>query len=576
MAFSQPLSIDIHAPSSTHLQNSIQEALSSRGWADATDSVMAEYVLVLLCNGKTRDQVDAELTELIGGDYDPAFTSWLWAEATRVTTNGEGSNQAIAGSSTARSPPARSSYSSPPRNRREADSYRPAESRYQPRSDDLRRSRSPVARRSQSPRPRDADEGFVPRPADHWQPPEQSRQNQRRNERRRPARELFQSAVSAAISNGSARAGALHSDAMDQGDDSPSTSTTGETASRPPAAPREMRIRGAAPVQAGNSGKELFANSSSSAPQTASLFSRAGIPDPHAQAFVPRGPAAMMKPAQNESPSLAARIDPMIPFNATSSLPDTNPATTSFPSKPTQTSLCRYSLACTNPLCDYSHPCPLAAVAKRKGEIKDDPILTSEGACRFGLQCSKVDCPFSHVSPAVYFISQKQGGAAMSAPAPSDPTQTPCRFADKCSNPSCAFAHYDAQGKIAPSPALTRLLAGEPDVKPPAPTILGGDESIEIDLNGSDSNPQLGPDGKPMALDRALDSQDSSNSSSTRHCKFGARCTRPDCYFTHPPGRKLQNGTAESSSNSRHISDRLSRFNRDGAEEDVERIIPVA
>ena len=42
---------------------------------------MAEYITIMLINKKTPDQITSELTGLIGDDYDPSFTDWLFVEA---------------------------------------------------------------------------------------------------------------------------------------------------------------------------------------------------------------------------------------------------------------------------------------------------------------------------------------------------------------------------------------------------------------------------------------------------------------------------------------------------------------
>lgn len=320
--------------------------------------------------------------------------------------------------------------------------------------------------------------------------------------------------------------------------------------------------------------------------------------------------------------SIFSRIDPMLPNNAPP--PSTTDAsatsTSSFPTAPTQTSLCRYSLGCTNPLCLYSHPSPSAAMRRKAAASigramtasKDDPILTSDRPCRFGIECTNVECGFSHVSPAVLFVTLKNrtaggvggsggaGGAAMVV----DTTSTPCRFANECTNPSCGYAHFDDQGRPAPSPALTKLLRPGAASTTAAST---GDQSVtqddsELEINtemadgeapsaGTEAGGGVGADGKPLALDRALDNSATSSfngaASGKKPCKFGSGCLRADCWFSHPEWRAtptLQQEQQESNGEAGgggklHISDRLSRFDREGDGEDggeVERIIPVA
>ena len=63
------------------IKDVIQRELAVKGWSSAADPVMAEFIIIMLVNSKSADQVTEELTELIGDDYDPEFTTWLFAEA---------------------------------------------------------------------------------------------------------------------------------------------------------------------------------------------------------------------------------------------------------------------------------------------------------------------------------------------------------------------------------------------------------------------------------------------------------------------------------------------------------------
>lgn len=164
----EPLSIDLRQPSSAALQAAIQAALAERGWSDPSDSVMAEYVLVMLANAKRKEQIDAELTELIGSEYNPEFTHWLWTQAAGSSAPEQGSIEVAATSSapdSARSTLADSTESlrqgeAGERQARARDSRSPPSERVR-----YRRSQSPPRRRpSRSPPPR----GFGR--ADHWEP----------------------------------------------------------------------------------------------------------------------------------------------------------------------------------------------------------------------------------------------------------------------------------------------------------------------------------------------------------------------------------------------------------------------
>ncbi|CAH7670869.1 hypothetical protein BY996DRAFT_7313135 [Phakopsora pachyrhizi] len=76
--------IVMQTPAAKQLELAVQRKLAEFSYSTADDVVMAEYVVVMLANSKTPDQITAELTELIGDDmYDPAFTTWLFEEVRR-------------------------------------------------------------------------------------------------------------------------------------------------------------------------------------------------------------------------------------------------------------------------------------------------------------------------------------------------------------------------------------------------------------------------------------------------------------------------------------------------------------
>lgn len=52
-----------------------------RGWTSGPDPVMAEFITIMMINSKSAEQITSELEELVGDDYDPEFTTWLFAEA---------------------------------------------------------------------------------------------------------------------------------------------------------------------------------------------------------------------------------------------------------------------------------------------------------------------------------------------------------------------------------------------------------------------------------------------------------------------------------------------------------------
>ncbi|WVR06954.1 hypothetical protein IAU60_003990 [Kwoniella sp. DSM 27419] len=169
-----------------------------------------------------------------------------------------------------------------------------------------------------------------------------------------------------------------------------------------------------------------------------------------------------------------------------------------IPDKPSSNALCRYSVGCSNSRCPYSHPSPVA-------DEKTGMVL-SEEACENGKGCKDAECVKSHVSPA----------AALGETA--GPSRLLCKY-QNCTNPSCPFRHQDAEGNPIPPPALTaaKAKAAKP---PPAPSSDNEDGEFEVVMSHKG------------LMDGALE-----DSRKEVACRYGERCTRADCKFTHPASR---------------------------------------
>lgn len=239
------------------------------------------------------------------------------------------------------------------------------------------------------------------------------------------------------------------------------------------------------------------------------------MPDPRAAEFIPSG----HPPIQSQESTLFSRLDPMMPNNPLPNPQSSDEAVTNghestFPSQPQDTSLCRYSLGCTNPMCTFSHPSASAVAHSKK--TGNEPLVLKQEPCRFQQSCTNAECSFSHVSPAVTFVTAKamKGGEASTNGGPAA-----CHFQMDCTNAVCTYAHFDpATGQVVPSPA----------------SVKSGDPSSS-------------------KMDQAL--------SDIKACRFGVNCTRKDCHFSHPVEKQL------------HISDRLSRFGEKQGDGEMEVII---
>ncbi|KAG6864497.1 hypothetical protein C0991_009091 [Blastosporella zonata] len=77
----------------TALQQGIQDELMRRGYSPDADPVMAEYITIMVINNKTSSQITTELEDLIGSDFDPSFTEWLFLEASKGVIEADESQQ---------------------------------------------------------------------------------------------------------------------------------------------------------------------------------------------------------------------------------------------------------------------------------------------------------------------------------------------------------------------------------------------------------------------------------------------------------------------------------------------------
>lgn len=113
----------------------------------------------------------------------------------------------------------------------------------------------------------------------------------------------------------------------------------------------------------------------------------------------PRPPAASVPtPAIiAPTPTPAASISPVTSSAAVVPSTSSTPALVRSgfvpPERPQSPTLCKYGLKCTNPVCRYSHPSPVATA--------ESGVVLSNEACENGKNCKDKDCIKAHVSPAV-------------------------------------------------------------------------------------------------------------------------------------------------------------------------------
>ncbi|KAI9459968.1 hypothetical protein HD554DRAFT_2029009 [Boletus coccyginus] len=84
-----PFGLTIGTDRANSLQNAIRDELTKRGFSPDADPVMAEYITIMIINNKTAAQITSELEDLIGADFDPSFTDWLFVEAAKGAPESE-------------------------------------------------------------------------------------------------------------------------------------------------------------------------------------------------------------------------------------------------------------------------------------------------------------------------------------------------------------------------------------------------------------------------------------------------------------------------------------------------------
>ncbi|KAJ9474652.1 hypothetical protein PHBOTO_005088 [Pseudozyma hubeiensis] len=350
---------------------------------------MAEYIVVMLANQKTAEQITAEMKELIGGEYDAGFTEWVWSEAEKWVGGGGGEAETVVGGGGAGSAVERRSA----RQRRSRSPERAV-------ARDQRRIRSPVgARREERRRSRSP----------------QTQSQRRQDVRYRMPRDY--SSHDAWTASTAPRRGTeepfdgeafWRKRAQEKRTNPPPPVYGGARETRNFNAAYDQAVRNSLETHSNeNAHRELFPDSTTSddsppppypASNGISIFGRAGIPDPRAPEFIPSSSSTTLPEASTSAsgqPSIFARIDPMLPNNQPLPPPQPSPPTHSndFPTAPTSTSICRWNLSCTNPVCIYSHASPANA---GPGAGDADALVLSQQNCRYGAECGDRECTRAH------------------------------------------------------------------------------------------------------------------------------------------------------------------------------------
>ncbi|KAL8848534.1 MAG: hypothetical protein Q9221_006423 [Calogaya cf. arnoldii] len=118
-----------------------------------------------------------------------------------------------------------------------------------------------------------------------------------------------------------------------------------------------------------------------------------------------------------------------------------------------------------------------------EGSQKSQPEQSPDTICKFNLKCTKQDCPFAHQSPAAppgitmdlssgcpFGARCQNRKCVMRHPSPSQnpahSTTENCRFFPNCTNPACPFRHPTSMPPMPPMPPMPSCRFGEKCTRP--------------------------------------------------------------------------------------------------------------
>ncbi|KAK1234253.1 hypothetical protein PQX77_002560 [Marasmius sp. AFHP31] len=490
------------------LQQAIQTELMSRGYSQEPDSVMAEYITIMIVNNKTSAQITGELEDLIGSDFESSFTDWLFTEAAKGSSEGEpavsASENNVDQAPEAPAQPGTSRTSNAPRN----GVYQQALSQALPQTHPSSQKRSASARSPSPTHPnkiRRTDVPTGPRAMQRDVPSNPrslldrvggpSSHNNRHNQH---------DEIQARIDN------------ITNGPGGPGTPNMMMPNEFPPGMNMDMNAMGMNPMmfqelmmnqmalmahfsgmmQSGMNGgfpmtpgdmamlqqqQQQQQNMGGNGPQGGHQGGQRGRGGGRGGRGTVRGKGGSSSHQIDTTPSestneVTSTPTTALPIAAPAPQPAPTPATSqrptyALPERPQSPTLCKFGLKCTNAHCRWSHPSPVATV--------ESGVVLSNDPCENGKNCKDKDCVKAHVSPAVLKPQAEHSAPPTATPHPPASNPVPCRFGASCTRPNCAFAHPSR-----PAANATHF---------------------------------------------------------AQQCRFGAGCTRAACPFQHPEGRVLPN-----------------------------------
>lgn len=389
-------------PLAEALQNAVQPKLAEVGWSTgaADDSALSEYIILMLVNGKTQDQIASELSnDLLGlGPEDASandFAGWLFEQVNLLNTQLNGPPQAAQ--------PVQQSQDETMGDggdaSQDANMYAQRDSSSAQQSLTNDRPTGPKSMRNANPKTRD--------------------------------RRMLGQMNKALDRSGDA---ALHR--IRGGGGVGRINTHGNR--DPPKGPRNMANRlqqGLGQMQMGQMSPQTAQNAMMGANPQQQMQMLKLLEEQSrmmAQILGPGANAPAINPAffnnqqQQNSRSLFDRVEKPRKNSNFRNNPrqnqgddamDTDGQENADADKDPSAVACRYQLACTNSSCHFGHQSPAAP-----------PGITLDlsDKCSYGVACMNKKCAASHPSPAQRTQHH---------------TQTDCKFYPNCTNPKCPFKH---------------------------------------------------------------------------------------------------------------------------------------
>ncbi|EGC49559.1 nuclear polyadenylated RNA-binding protein Nab2 [Histoplasma capsulatum var. duboisii H88] len=159
-----------------------------------------------------------------------------------------------------------------------------------------------------------------------------------------------------------------------------------------------------------------FQNGPPPGQQGRSLFDRAEI-NPHRSQHLGPQEHTNGHSSKFHAPSANADVDMNTSHNAPDSSMDVDAAHETQSAEPGPHTVCRFNLKCTRKDCPYAHQSPAAP---------EGMVVDVNDECPFGAACKNRKCAARHPSPAQKVEHQ---------------SEELCRFFPHCTNPNCTFKH---------------------------------------------------------------------------------------------------------------------------------------